>query len=70
MSNKFNSLNLSTEILSNLDNLKYFEMTPIQAKGLPFVLEGKDVIGQARTGSGKTACFGLGILSKLLDVSV
>jgi ATP-independent RNA helicase DbpA len=66
MSNaKFNSLKLSKEILANLESLKYLEMTPIQEKSLPLVLEGKDIIGQAKTGSGKTAAFGLGILAKL-----
>ena len=43
-------------------------MTPIQEKGLPFVLSNRDFIGQANTGSGKTAVFALGILSKL-DIS-
>lgn len=43
-------------------------MTPIQAMSLPRILEGKDIIGQAKTGSGKTAAFGLGLLAKL-DVS-
>lgn len=40
-------------------------MTPIQAQSLPFVLDGKDVIAQGKTGSGKTAAFGLGLLQKL-----
>ena len=61
----FESLGLSKEILSNLASLKYLEMTPIQAQALPFILEGRDLIGQANTGSGKTAAFGLGIVSKL-----
>ena len=67
-STSFKNLNLSQEILSNLDSLGYLEMTPIQEKGLPFVLSNRDFIGQANTGSGKTAVFALGILSKL-DIS-
>lgn len=66
---KFKTLGLSAEILANLDSLGYLEMTPIQEQGLPFVLSGRDVIGQANTGSGKTAAFGLGILAKL-DMSI
>jgi ATP-independent RNA helicase DbpA len=40
-------------------------MTPIQALSLPAILSGEDVIGQGKTGSGKTAAFGLGLLQKL-----
>lgn len=43
----------------------YQEMTPIQAQSLPLIIQGKDVIAQAKTGSGKTAAFGLGLLNKL-----
>jgi len=64
-SNNFSNLTLSKEILHNLDELGFKEMTPIQAQSLPIILEGKDVIAQAKTGSGKTAAFGLGLLSKL-----
>ena len=64
-SKDFKNVGLSQEILSNLDSLGYLEMTPIQEKGLPFVLTNRDFIGQANTGSGKTAVFALGILSKL-----
>ncbi len=61
----FSSLNLKPPLLKNLDSLDYRFMTPIQASSLPPVLEGKDVIAQAKTGSGKTAAFGLGLLQKL-----
>ena len=61
----FSTLKLHTDLLKNIDSLNYKEMTPIQAQSLPLILEGKDVIGQGKTGSGKTAAFGLGILSKL-----
>ena len=61
----FSSLNLLPELLDNLESLDYKKMTPIQAKSLPVILEGKDVVAQAKTGSGKTAAFGLGILQKL-----
>jgi ATP-independent RNA helicase DbpA len=64
-STSFQSLPLSPEILSNLESLGFSEMTPIQAAALPLILEGHDVIGEAKTGSGKTAAFGLGILHKL-----
>ncbi len=61
----FSSLPLNPSLLSNLDSLDYHTMTPIQALSLPQILEGKDVIGQGKTGSGKTAAFGLGVLSNL-----
>lgn len=61
----FASLALQSELLSNLTTLGYNEMTPIQATALPKILLGQDVIAQAKTGSGKTAAFGLGLLQKL-----
>ena len=61
----FTSLELSAELLNNLESLGYAEMTPIQAQSLPHILAGRDVIGQGKTGSGKTAAFGLGLLQKL-----
>ena len=63
--NSFSSLSLSPAFLANLDQLSYHEMTAIQAQSLPAVLEGRDLIAQAKTGSGKTAAFGIGILHKL-----
>lgn len=61
----FGQLAIRRDLLSNLDSLGYHAMTPIQAASLPLILEGRDVIAQARTGSGKTAAFGLGLLQKL-----
>lgn len=62
---KFSTLPLSSEMVSNLDKIGYEEMTPVQAETLPLILESKDVIAQAKTGSGKTAAFGIGLLNKL-----
>ncbi len=64
----FTTLPLPPKMLSNLEQLGYHDMTPIQEKSLPFILEGKDLIAQAKTGSGKTAAFGIGLLLKI-DVS-
>jgi len=61
----FSKLNMHPDLLNNLESLSYHEMTPIQARSLPDILAGKDVIGQGKTGSGKTAAFGLGLLQKL-----
>ncbi|SON48496.1 ATP-dependent RNA helicase DbpA [Vibrio tapetis] len=61
----FSQLNLKPELASNLDSLGYEHMTQIQAESLPLILDGKDVIGQGKTGSGKTAAFGLGLLQNL-----
>jgi ATP-independent RNA helicase DbpA len=65
----FNSLALSKPMVKNLTSLGFDAMTPVQAESLPFILQGEDVIGQAKTGSGKTAAFGIGILERLnMDV--
>lgn len=61
----FTSLPLDPRLLQALESLAYREMTPIQAAALPPMLAGRDVIGQARTGSGKTAAYGLALLSRI-----
>ncbi|NUO77205.1 MAG: ATP-dependent RNA helicase DbpA, partial [Lysobacter sp.] len=61
----FASLPLSPALLQGVAALGYERMTPIQAQGLPTLLQGRDLIAQAPTGSGKTAAFGLGLLHKL-----
>jgi len=61
----FSKLGLKPELLATLDSLSYTEMTPIQQQSLPEIIKGRDLIGQGKTGSGKTAAFGLGLLEKL-----
>ena len=61
----FDSLALAPATLENLKRLGYLEMTPIQAASLPAALLGKDLIAQAKTGSGKTAAFALALLANL-----
>src|SRR3954451_12453777 len=61
----FEDLGLSEGLLQTLDELGYAEPTPIQAQAIPELLGGHDVIGQAQTGSGKTAAFGLPMLEHI-----
>jgi ATP-independent RNA helicase DbpA len=62
---RFDSLNLPAGQIANLNAMGYQAMTPIQQLSLPVVLAGKDLIAQAKTGSGKTAAFGIGLLEHL-----
>jgi len=64
-STAFSALPLSPAMLANLEQLGYTAMTPIQAAALPPALLGKDLIAQAKTGSGKTAAFALTLLTNL-----
>jgi ATP-dependent RNA helicase DbpA len=61
----FDTLPLSEPVRDNLQRLGYTQMTPIQAASLPLALAGKDLIAQAKTGSGKTAAFSLPLLANL-----
>lgn len=62
---KFDQLDLKKPILSALNEIGYETPSPIQAQTIPFLLDGRDVLGQAQTGTGKTAAFALPILSKI-----
>lgn len=61
----FSAFALSPALLDTLDSLAFHQPTPVQALSLPAILAGKDLLAQAATGSGKTAAFALGLLSKL-----
>lgn len=61
----FSTLPLKPALLASVETLGYTEMTPVQAQSLPPMLEGRDVIAQAQTGSGKTAAFGLSLLQSI-----
>src|SRR5512136_1670088 len=61
----FRDLPLSTEVLKGIKELGYEELFPIQAQAIKPLLEGKDVIGQAQTGTGKTAAFGVPMVERL-----
>ena len=62
---QFKDLELSDEILSAVELLGFTEMTEIQEKSIPKILEGKDVIGRSNTGTGKTAAFGIPVIEKI-----
>ncbi|MEK7772852.1 MAG: DEAD/DEAH box helicase, partial [Deltaproteobacteria bacterium] len=61
----FNDFNLSNEVLKAVAAMGFEEPTPIQLKTIPMLLTGKDVIGQAQTGTGKTAAFGIPIVERI-----
>lgn len=61
----FNELGLSNDVLKGIEKMGYVSPSPIQEKSIPVLLEGKDMIGQAQTGTGKTLAFGSVLLSKI-----
>ncbi len=62
---KFEELNLTPQIMRAIKEIGFEEATPIQSQAIPAVLSGSDVIGQAQTGTGKTASFGIPLLMKV-----
>lgn len=65
MTDFFGQLSLSKKVLSAVSDMGFEEPTPIQAKAIPLIMEDRDVIGQAQTGTGKTAAFGIPIVEKI-----
>jgi ATP-dependent RNA helicase DeaD len=62
---KFNELNLLPETLKAIEEKGFVDTTPIQARAIPLLMQGSDVVAQARTGSGKTAAFGIPLLETI-----
>lgn len=62
---QFKTLGISEPIIRSLSEMGFEEPTPIQAQGIPPLLEGRDLIGQAQTGTGKTAAFGIPLIEKV-----
>ncbi|MCZ8072892.1 MAG: DEAD/DEAH box helicase, partial [Paucibacter sp.] len=63
---RFDTLPLDAKLLRSVADSGYALMTPIQAKAIPIVLEGRDVMGAAQTGTGKTAAFSIPLLQRML----
>ena len=63
---RFDTLPLDAKLLRAVSDSGYTAMTPIQAKAIPLVLAGRDVMGAAQTGTGKTAAFSLPLLQKMM----
>jgi ATP-dependent RNA helicase DeaD len=61
----FSSLSLSPEVQRAIVEIGFEQCTPIQGQAIPYILDGKDIIGQAQTGTGKTAAFGIPLVDKL-----
>lgn len=63
---RFDELDLEEEVLEGIDAMNFREMTPVQEQTIPIILEGRDIIGCAQTGTGKTAAYTLPLLNRLL----
>ena len=64
---KFDELDLNDDVLDALDAMRFDECTPVQEKAIPVILEGKDLIAVAQTGTGKTAAYLLPVIDRLSD---
>jgi superfamily II DNA/RNA helicase len=64
---KFEDFKLSKELLDGLKALNFEEPTPVQEQSIPHILEGRDLIGAAQTGTGKTGAFVIPLIQKLIN---
>ena len=64
-SKRFSDFGLSSEVLQAISNMGFEEPTPIQEKAIPIIMQGRDIIGQAQTGTGKTMAFGIPIIERI-----
>ena len=62
---KFNELQLTDEVLRSVEEMGFVELTEIQAKSIPLIQSGADIIGKSNTGTGKTAAFGIPAIESL-----
>ena len=62
----FKELGISDKVVETLESIGFTEATPIQKDSIPLALEGKDVLGQAQTGTGKTGAFGIPLIEKVM----
>ena len=66
----FKNFNLNDEIYGGLSDLQYKSPTPIQSQSIPLILEGRDVLGSAQTGTGKTGAFVIPLLQKIMESNI
>ena len=64
---RFDELDWDYDVLDGIDAMNFTEMTPVQEATIPIILEGRDIIGCAQTGTGKTAAYTLPLLNRLMD---
>lgn len=64
---KYSESEINASILKGIEEMGFVDMTPIQELAIPVLMEGKDIIGQAQTGTGKTASFGIPMIENLED---
>ncbi len=67
MTNDFSGFGLPSKLLQALARMQFHQPTPIQIKAIPFALEGRDILGSAQTGTGKTGAFGIPLIAKLME---